>query len=233
MQRVIKIYLLIIILIFIQFSALGQSSPDRKENDIPIIVANATVDIGDSRPAESIFIENCVKNLETGGLIYNPSTEMTINIGESINATIVKGNTSGEPIKVAPYMEVNLKGPGFDIVPTTESRQFIAGDSPTIWKWDVTPRKLGNQTLDLLAYVIIKMPDGHEEKRALVKSKTIKIHVNPLEKQGMFDFIPALFDGPWAKAIGALSGLLAFLVIYFKDDILAWIRSRRKLPKKP
>jgi hypothetical protein len=176
----------------------------------------------------SIIIENFVKNLDIGGLIYNPSPEMTINISESVNATIAKGNTSGEPIRVAPYMEVNLKGSAFDIVPTTESRQFVAGDSPTIWEWDVTPRKIGNQTLDLLAYVIIKMPDGHEEKRALVKSKTIHIQVNPLEKPGTFDFIHSLFDGPWAKAIAALSGCLAFFAIYFKDDILAWIRSRRK-----
>jgi hypothetical protein len=36
-----------------------------------------------------------------------------------------------------------------------------------------------------VAYVIIKMPDGHEEKRALVKSKTIHIQVNPLEKPGI------------------------------------------------
>jgi hypothetical protein len=182
-------------------------------------------------PQDSIFIENYVKSLETGGLIYNPSTEMTINISESINATIIKGNASGEPIKVAPSMEVNLKGSAFGIVPTTESRQFIAGDCPTIWKWDVTPRKIGNQTLDLLAYVIIKMQDGHEEKRALVKSKTIHIQVNPLEKTGMVDFIPSLFDGPWAKVIAALAGVIGFLALFFKDDILAWIRSKRESPK--
>jgi hypothetical protein len=200
---------------------------------------------------ESNFIENFVKNLEEGRLIYNPPENMTVNITESINATIIKGEISGEQInliesnnitiikgeisgeqiKLAPCMEVDLTGSAFKIAPITERRQFIASDSPTIWKWDVTPRKIGNQTLDLSAYVIIKMRDGREEKRALVKSKTIHVHVNPDEKKGILSFIPELFSSPWTKPIAALSAVLAFLITFFKGYILEWIRSRKKKTK--
>ena len=134
-----------------------------------------------SPKSDAKIIEDYVTNLENGRLIYNPPIEMIINKTEQINATITEEGNLGEMIKVAPIMEVYLKGSTFRIDPITESRQFIAITGPTIWKWDVIPNKIGNQTLDLLAYIIVKMPEGHEERRALVKNKTIEVNVNPLE----------------------------------------------------
>jgi hypothetical protein len=106
---------------------------------------------------------------------------MVINKTEQINATITEKGSLGEPIKISPIMEVYLKGSAFQIDPITDSRQFIASTGPTIWKWDVIPRKTGNQTLDLLAYVVVEISEDHEERRALVKNKTIQVKINPSE----------------------------------------------------
>jgi hypothetical protein len=215
--------LIIIILFGVQFCVVGQQESNL--NNTSELLANTTGPI----ISDSTYIDNYVKNLDNGKLIYNPPFEMTVNTTESINATIIKGNvTGGESIKVAPYMEVNLNGPAFNIEPITESRQFIAGTDPTIWKWNVIPKKIGNQSLDLLAYVIIRMPDGHEEKRALVKDKTIYVQINPKEKQTSGAFISLLLESPWVKVLGAFSGFVAFVALFFREDILEWFRSKRR-----
>jgi len=180
-------------------------------------------------PSFKHYIDNFINNLDSGKLIYNPPITMTFNITESINATITKeSNLTGESIKVAPIMEVYLKGLAFYIDPITEARQFVASTGPTIWKWNVIPQEIGNQTLDLLAYVIIEMPDGREEKRSLVKSKTIYVQVNLQEKQTPSKIMSSFLEGPWAKVLGALSGLIAFIAVFFKEDILEWIRSKKR-----
>lgn len=231
MRDAIKIILLILIAISVKDFAFGQVTHEETvPYDEPATNATPTVD---ERPhihdTESNLIEDFVKNLEDGRLIYNPPENMILNLTESINATIEKGGSSGEPIKIAPYMEVDLNGSAFHIVSTTERRQFIASDRPTTWEWDVTPKKTGSQKIRLAAYVIIKMPDGHEEKRALVKSKTIYININPNEKEETPNyFILKLFNGPWAKPLAGLFAVLAFIITFFKDDILAWVRSRKK-----
>jgi len=252
-QNTIKIILLILIIISIQDFAFGQvehekvaateaefatnaTAPVEHANVIADIldaifypVSKKNIDAGPVIP-EINFIEKFVKNLEEGKLIYNPPENMTVNVTEYINATIGKEKSSGEPIEISPCMEVYLNGSAFHVVPTTANRQFIASDRPTTWKWDVTPKKTGNHKLDLSAYVIITMPDGGEERRALVKSKTIQVQVNPAEKKEPPNVILSLFDGPWAKIIGGLAAVLAFLITFFKEDILAWYRSRKKPP---
>jgi hypothetical protein len=191
--------------------------------------------------SESDFIDNYIKSLVYGWLIFDPPKEMTVNIGKQINATITKKNISEsgetiEPIKVGPYMEVSLKSfpesnPAFDIDPITSERQFITSNDSTTWEWMVVPKKEGNQTLELLVYIIIKMPDGREEKKALTKSKVVLVYVNSIEKQGRFDFVPAFFESPWAKVYAALCGFLTFIALFFKEDILTLIRSKRAPPK--
>jgi hypothetical protein len=131
--------------------------------------------------SRSSFIDNYIENLKEGQLIYNPPNEMIINRSKQITAIITQERGEGEKIKVSPIMEVSLYGPAFKIVNITRSRQPISSTKPTTWNWDVEPKKIGNQTLNLLAYVIVEMPDGHEESQALVKYKTIIVMVNPDE----------------------------------------------------
>jgi hypothetical protein len=139
-----------------------------------------SISSGGGGPSKSHLLNHFVESLQNGRLIYNPSNEMIINKTEQINATITEKGSMGETIKISPIMEVYLKGSAFQIDPITDSRQFIASTGPTIWKWDIVPRKIGNQTLDLLAYVIVEISDN-EERRALVKNKTIQVKINPSE----------------------------------------------------
>lgn len=180
-----KKYLLILFLIFIQNNIVAQEDapgPDwsnmTPSDQEPL---DPRDDSMDSVIFESLFIDNYIKNLKEGQLIYNPPNEMILNRSEQITAIITQEGGEGEKIKVAPIMEVSLNGPAFKINNITRSRQPIARTRPTTWKWDVEPKRIGNQTLNLLAYVIVKMPDGHEESQALVKNKTIMVMVNPLE----------------------------------------------------
>jgi len=78
--------------------------------------------------AEQAYINDYVNKLDRGSLIFNPPKEMTVNITETINATITQERGLGEAIKVAPIMEVELKGRAFSIDPLTKMRQFVAPD---------------------------------------------------------------------------------------------------------
>ena len=141
---------------------------------------------------------------------------MIVNITQDINASVTKENISiGTTIKVGPRMEAHLEGSAFSIIEKAEPKQFVASTGFTIWKWDVTPRKIGNRPLDLFLYVRIPLQNG-EEKRSLVFNKTILVKVNPIEQQTILQSqIMKLLTGAVIFAVGILW--------YFREKILGWI----------
>lgn len=109
-------------------------------------------------------IDDYIKDLPNGKVIYNPPQEMIVNITQDINASVTKENISiGTTIKVGPRMEAHLEGSAFSIIEKAEPKQFVASTGFTTWKWDVTPRKIGNRPLDLFLYVRIPLPNGEEK----------------------------------------------------------------------
>lgn len=105
-------------------------------------------------------------NKEIGNILYNPPTEMTLNVSERIEVRIGKetlsetgllgtGDIIRNEIPVSEYMTVRLccgipeEDQPFDIVPLNAERQIVEDDGFTQWAFDVTPRKKGRQHLNL------------------------------------------------------------------------------------
>lgn len=165
---------------------------------------------------EGKVIDDYIKDLPNGKVIYNPPQEMIVNITQDINASVTKKNISiGTTIKVAPRMEAHLEGSAFSIIEKAEPKQFVASTGFTTWKWDVTPRKIGNQPLDLFLYVRIPLPNG-EEKRSLVFNKTISVKVNLIEQQ-------TILQSQIMKLLTGVLILLGYILWYFRERILSWI----------
>jgi len=61
--------------------------------------------------------------------------------------------TSTSATPVSTMMRVTLKSADFDITPLSSEEQIVAGDIPTQWEWDITPKHSGKLRLHLAATV--------------------------------------------------------------------------------
>ncbi|MDA8078463.1 MAG: hypothetical protein M0Z79_05935 [Nitrospiraceae bacterium] len=124
-------------------------------------------------------IEDQLKNLEIGQILFNPAEKMTVGIKEIIEVRIAKqisdqftkglsgrGVPQIEQIKVGTFMKAHLYGGNFDIkLRSNSEEQTISNEGFTPWEWDVTPQQGGPQTLLLTVTVRLKLPDGREETK--------------------------------------------------------------------
>ena len=140
------------------------------------------------------FIDDQIKHLESGQILFNPPERMTVGITEIIDVRIAKqindqftkglsghGVPQIEQIKVGTFMKVHLSGDGFDIkLKSNSEEQIISNEGFTPWEWDVTPQKGGSQTLVLTVTIRLKLPDGKEETKDYpVFRRPIVVAVNP------------------------------------------------------
>lgn len=135
-----------------------------------------------------------------GNILYNPPSEMTLNVTETIEVRIAKDEVSDEgltgsgavqtqEIPISQTMSVRLccgdsqKGDPFDIH-TDSSEEQIVDDALldegefTEWVFQVTPRKPGKQQLKLLVSAHYKFQDNRVVKKDKVLSKDITIDVD-------------------------------------------------------
>ena len=109
-----------------------------------------------------------VQNLKKGNLAYNTPEKMKTGETARVVARIgsekipVSSLTSGMPddgrtntvsTPVSTKMKMSLKSADFDITPLSSEEQFITGNMPTIWAWDITPKHSGKLNLHLAAVV--------------------------------------------------------------------------------
>jgi hypothetical protein len=148
---------------------------------IIIIFPQNGLSYGNSSPSNTDFIDSYLKNLDDGKIYFNPTKEMKVGIAENIILKLTRENLSdGEKIKLGKYMTATLVGKSFTIDPITHEEQVVASEGFTMWEWCVTPQDDGNQTLELLVSVRLKIPnDGEEVKDMPVYRKHILVRVNP------------------------------------------------------
>jgi hypothetical protein len=143
-------------------------------------------------PAEIVARE--LAQLETGRILYNPPDEMRVAETERVEARITRdmgiplneglsgsGTPREEEIPVTTFMTVRLTGNNFDILPLSSNEQVVAGDLPTSWAWDVTPRASGEQRLMLIVTARVKLAGYPDEQKDLtVIERPIAVQVNPV-----------------------------------------------------
>ncbi len=184
-----------------------------------------------SPPNRSKIVEDELKNLSLGQVLFNPPQEMQVGIKErvevSISKTIKEDLSKGlrgrgipqiEEIEVGTFMTVRLRGDNFDIKTISNEEQLVAGEGFTQWEWDVTPLGSGNHSLLLTVTVRIKLSEGDEEKKDYpVFERQIKVKVNPVYTTIQF----AKRHWMWIITTISGSGIIGWL-------IKKWRKSKKK-----
>lgn len=167
---------------------------------------------------------------QQGELTYAFPEAMKVGQTETLKAIVIpEGGQYGVDPQVAVEMEgdsarvveiivgasvrLSLHGEGFTIDSLTSLDQAILPGLASIWLWDVTPEKSGQQRLRLLVDTTIRTPDGgHAAKTVYVDTETIQVASNlgySLRK-AMVTYFSAL----WELILG---GLLVPIVIALID----------------
>ena len=149
--------------------------------------------------SEDELLEQEVGRLKSGRLAYNTPTKMktgqTAHVmarigsdGVSLNtleAGMPAGNgttTAEAPTTISTKMKMSLKSADFDITPLSSEEQFVIGNSPTTWEWDIIPKHSGKLSLHLAAVVEL----NNLAKDFTTVDREIAVQVDPLDAAARF-----------------------------------------------
>lgn len=118
--------------------------------------------------------------------------------------------TAGTPVSTK--MKMTLKSADFDITDLSSEEQIVAGNTPTTWEWDITPRHSGQLRLHLAA--VVELKDISRDFTTV--DRDIAVQVDPIDAARKFA------SGNWQWILTTLgAGLVA-----------AWkFLSKRKKPQ--
>ena len=185
----------------------------------------------------SDIIKEEFKKLPFGRILYSIPEKMEVDVKERIEVRITQNITENltrglkgqgvpqtELIKVGTFMKARLTGDNFDITPLSHEEQPVLPEVVTQWSWDVTPLEPGNQTLNLLVTVRIKIQgDGEEYWDYPVLDRYIDVKADPL---GTFTkWLKSNWQ--WIVEMLIASGIISSIIIK-RDIIKSWFRRRRK-----
>ncbi len=184
-----------------------------------------------SHPSDDELLDQALGKLRKGNLAYNTPEKMKtgqtahvvarigsdkVSIG-ALEAGILNDQetkTATAQTTVSTRMKMELKSADFDITPLSSEEQFVAGDTPTSWEWDISPKHSGKLRLHLAAIVEL---NGLSRDFTTV-DRDVAVQVDPVDAAETF----AKANGVWIlTTVGAgLAGLWA------------WLRKKKK-PKQP
>ncbi|MEK0188651.1 hypothetical protein WMG39_27965, partial [Microcoleus anatoxicus PTRS2] len=185
-----------------------------------------------SLPKISQTIEQQIKEQLPGELLINLPNEMTVGVQERAEVRIAKqrikdlkkglrgrGIPEVEKIKISPIMKVRLIGDKFDIKALSHEIQPITDFDFTQWEWNITPREVGNQSLEVSVSLRIEIPQINEHlvKDYPVYEKKIKVKVS------QFEIMKLLI-------LGVIVLLVLWIIINNRSNLTAWIK-RKKINK--
>ncbi|UZJ39991.1 hypothetical protein OO185_02500 [Prosthecochloris sp. SCSIO W1102] len=122
---------------------------------------------------------------------------LDVSVDSLISIIDEDGEIESSRIKVSPITEARLTGANFSIEAVTPEQQIISSREVTEWKWVITPKKEGKNSLHLTLTAIITV-NGEEKQRAIrTFEKTIFVNVTPGQK--IADFVNN--NGQWLWAV--------------------------------
>jgi hypothetical protein len=133
-----------------------------------------------------------VANLKKGTLLFKPPPEMKTGQTAPIFARIGGPGVSAAAMQaglpdqgaaaivqqtpVSTKMRMTLTGADFTITALSTEEQFVLGDAPTTWEWEIVPKHAGTLNLHLAAVVEL---DGMSRDYATV-DRDIRVKVDPV-----------------------------------------------------
>lgn len=128
-----------------------------------------------TRPSDNLE-EDIGEQLGNGVIAFKIPTAMIVGqtyraelrIDDSITIKLTENLEGHQPIisvteGISQTMRVTLIGDAFTITPLTSETQLRKINKPTIWLWDVVPKKSGTRTLIVKATAVLKRPGFSDE----------------------------------------------------------------------
>ncbi len=173
-------------------------------------------------------IEQEIQNQLPGEILINIPNEMTLSANEKVEIRIAKriknlkkglrgkGIPEIETIKISPIMKIRLIGYNFDIKALSDEVQPITNFDFTQWEWEIIPREVGNQSLEVSVSLIIKIPQINETltKDYPVYEKRIKVKVS------QFEIMKLLI-------LGLIVLLFLWIIINNRSKLTTWIKRKK------
>ena len=92
--------------------------------------------------------------------------DATKSVAELEAAITEEGTKQGAQIHIAERMEAHLTGDGFDITKITGEAQPVSRTETTKWKWEVRPKRFGQQSLHLAIDAVV-IVEGERSTRSI------------------------------------------------------------------
>jgi len=145
------------------------------------------------------LLAQSLANLKKGNLVYNTPQKMKSSQTAHITARIGSDQVSVSDLQsslpaaagsttatvatpITTKMKMTLKSSDFDITPLSSEEQFVAGNTPTTWEWDVVPKHAGALSLHLAATVEL---DNLSRDFAAI-DRQIDVQVDPVDATEKF-----------------------------------------------
>ncbi|OPY84596.1 MAG: hypothetical protein A4E65_00254 [Syntrophorhabdus sp. PtaU1.Bin153] len=117
-----------------------------------------------------------------------------------------EGEKMGASIKISDQMEARLSGQNFSILAITPETQAVSGKENTEWKWEVSAKEAGKQTLHLTLSAFIGI-NGKPTPRVFRSfDVNIEVQVSPVER--ITRFVRDNWQWLWVTVLAPLCGWL-------------------------
>lgn len=173
-------------------------------------------------------VDNVLHRLRDANVAFNTPEKATVAKSFIVEAIICErckgaeavalveedGKRESHPIKISERMAATLTGgSAFDVVAVQSPTQFVSSEQPTTWRWEVTPKSEGEQTL-ILAFDALLTISGKDDRRSINTFKhKIVVEVGWPETPGEWaEFIKKNFENFWYIWTAIVLPLLAAII---------------------
>ncbi|PID46647.1 MAG: hypothetical protein CSB47_03140 [Proteobacteria bacterium] len=192
-KALLSVLFVIVLAIVLIMSCTENNAPDEPSKPYALEESEATKSFAD----DSASLRSA---RQIGNILYNPPSEMTLNVTETVEVRIGQGAISEaglighgdvekESIPISQVMSVRLccgdssKGDPFDIHTASAEEQLVDGSLVddkqfTEWVFQVTPRKKGVQQLQLIVSAHYTFDNGKTISRDQVLNRQIQVRVD-------------------------------------------------------
>jgi len=171
-------------------------------------------------PSPSSNVDKLLNEMEFGAIAFNAPTNINIDGSHQIQLLLSlastveelkqsiaeEGEKVGATIKVSDRMEARLSGYMFQITAITPEVQGVSKIQDTEWKWEIHPKKEGNQKLHLTLTTLLEI-DGRSTSRTIrTFDKVIEVNVTATQK--ISQFFKNNWQWLWAAILLPVAGWL-------------------------
>ncbi len=178
-----------------------------------------TPDVPETQPPASGYtIDSLLAELPTGNIAFNTPPRMNLEETAYIQLLLdltksvedlkqkieEKGLKEGDTIRVAPQMQALLIGSKFDITPITPEIQPITKQAVTEWKWEISPKQVGDHELHLTLNAIVKLEGDKATRFIKAFDRTLQVEVT--WRQVTAGFLSENWQWLWAVVVAPVAG---------------------------